>query len=304
MRRALAPLDLRPFRPARRLLAASLALASAACGGGASGPGGQVLVPSPPPAPAPAPAPEVRNPPPPSDAPEPDPEAARLFLSRVGQRRAPATAPVPRVTALALENTARGEARGMTALGDVASLPIAEGESSAIQVRVAPGECAVFIAQGGLGVIEVDLFVTRGAPPALEIAAQDADSGPIAVIGGRGTCFSVPAAPAAPAAPGSAPVLVNLHAQVRRGAGVVLVQGYRGPRPPGPPAAPPSATPPNTAPPSATPPGATPPGATPPGATPPGATPPAATPPGATPPAATPPGAAALPAASRDAPPR
>ncbi|WP_437774722.1 hypothetical protein [Sorangium sp. So ce1097] len=266
MRRAFAPLDLRPFRPARRLLAAWLALASAACGGGGSG--GQVLVPSPPPAPAPAPAPEVRNPPPPSDAPEPDPEAARLFLSRVGQQRAPATAPVPRVTALALENTARGEARGMTALGDVASLQIAEGESRAIQVRVAPGECAVFIAQGGLGVIEVDLFVTRGAPPALEIAAQDADSGPIAVIGGRGACFSVPAPPGTP------PALVNLHAQVRRGAGVVLVQGYRGPRPPAPPAAPPGATPPNTAPPSVT------------------------------PPSATPPPAAALPAASRDAPPR
>lgn len=228
------------------MLAASLALAASACGGG-SGAGGEVLVPSPPPVPAAASAPEVRNPPPPSDAPEPDPEAARLFLSRVGQQGAPTTAPVPRVTALALENTARGEARGMTALGDVASLQIAEGESSAIQVRVAPGECAVFIAQGGLGVIEVDLFVTRGAPPALEIAAQDADSGPIAVIGGRGACFSVPGAPGGP------PALVSLHAQVRRGAGVVLVQGYRGPRPPAPPATQPPATPPNAAPPPATP---------------------------------------------------
>src|SRR5688572_32317371 len=52
------------------------------------------------------------------------------------------------------------------------SLAIAEGESGAIPVRVAPGECTVFIAQGGLGVIEVDLFVTKGAAPALEIAAQ------------------------------------------------------------------------------------------------------------------------------------
>ncbi|WP_437730365.1 hypothetical protein [Sorangium sp. So ce1335] len=257
MRRALALLDLHPFRPARRLLAASLALVASACGGGGGGSGSDVLVPTPPPAPAPAPAPEVRNPPPPSDAPEPDPEAARLFLSRVGQQRPPTPAPVPRVTALALENTARGEARGMTALGQVVSLQIAEGESGAIPARVAPGECAVFIAQGGLGVIEVDLFVTRGAAPALEIAAQDADSGPIAVIGGRGACFSVPAGPgpADPAGPGSAPIPVNLHAQVRRGAGVVLVQGYRGPRPPAPPAAPPSATPPDTVPPSATPPG-------------------------------------------------
>ncbi|XXT15315.1 hypothetical protein WME94_34200 [Sorangium sp. So ce429] len=263
MRRALALLDLHPFRPARRLLAASLALAAPGCGG-ASASRVEVLQPSPPPAPAPAPAPEARNPPPPSDAPEPDPEASRLFLSRVGQQRQPASAPVPRVTALALENTARGEARGLTVMGDVVSLAIAEGESGAIPVRVAPGECTVFIAQGGLGVIEVDLFVTKGAAPALEIAAQDADSGPVAVIGGRGACFSVP---------GSMPLAVSLHAQVRRGVGVVLVQGYRGPRPPAPPAAaPPGATPPDTAPPSAAPPAAassstaTPPAATPPGA--------------------------------------
>ncbi|WP_437826836.1 hypothetical protein [Sorangium sp. So ce1153] len=262
------------------MLAASLALAAPGCGG-ASASRVEVLQPSPPPAPAPAPAPEVRNPPPPSDAPEPDPEASRLFLSRVGQQRQPASAPVPRVTALALENTARGEARGMTAMGDVVSLAIAEGESGAIPVRVAPGECAVFIAQGGLGVIEVDLFVTKGAAPALQIAAQDADSGPIAVIGGRGACFS---------APGNAPLAVSLHAQVRRGAGVVLVQGYRGPRPPAPPAAsPPGATPPDTAPPSASPPAA------PASSTAPPAAPASST---APPPAATPPGA------SRVAPPR
>ncbi|MGK3961187.1 hypothetical protein WMF38_50050 [Sorangium sp. So ce118] len=270
MRRALALLDLHPFRPARRLLAASLALAAPGCGAPASRV--EVLQPSPPPAPAPAPAPEVRNPPPPSDAPEPDPEASRLFLSRVGQQRQPASAPVPRVTALALENTARGEARGLTVMGEVVSLAIAEGESGAIPVRVAPGECTVFVAQGGLGVIEVDLFVTKGAAPALEIAAQDADSGPVAVIGGRGACFSVP---------GSAPLAVSLHAQVRRGAGVVLVQGYRGPRPPAPPAAaPPGATPPDTAPPSAAPPAAASPSAAPPASSS-TATPPAAAPPGA-----------------------
>ncbi|WP_272826115.1 hypothetical protein [Sorangium sp. Soce836] len=252
MRRALVLLALHPFRPARRLAAALLA--ASGCGAGAAAPRAEVLQPSPPPAPAPAPTREVRNPPPPSDAPEPDPEAARLFLSRVGQQRPAASAPAPRVTALALANTARGEARGMTPLGDVVSLAIGEGESSAIPVRVSPGECAVFIAQGGLGVIEVDLFVTKGAPPSLEIVGQDADSGPIAVIGGRGACFT---------SPGGAPFAGRLHAQVRRGAGVVLVQGYRGPRPAAPPGAgPPGATPPDTAPPTGAPPGA-PPGAAP-----------------------------------------
>ncbi|WP_437573694.1 hypothetical protein [Sorangium sp. So ce887] len=270
MRRALVLLALHPFRPARRSSAApiaarlaaplALALVAPGCGAGASASRAEVLQPSPPRAPAAAPARAARNPPPPSDAPEPDPEAARLFLSRAGQRRPAASAPAPRVTALALANTARGEARGMTPQGDVVSLAIGEGESAAIPVRVAPEACAVFIAQGGLGVIEVDLFVTKGAPPSLEIVAQDADSGPIAVIGGRGACFTLP---------GDAPLAVSLHAQVRRGAGVVLVQAYRGPRPAAPPgAAPPGATPPDTAPPSAAPPGAPSPGAAPPGATP------------------------------------
>ncbi|WP_437541657.1 hypothetical protein WME97_27650 [Sorangium sp. So ce367] len=247
MRRALALVELHPFGPARRLLATSLALAVSACGGGRA----EVLRPSPPPPPASSPPPDVpRNPPPPRDAPELDPEASRLFLSRAAEQRPAASAPVPRVTALALANTARGEARGMAPLGDVVSLAIAEGESAAIPVRVPRGvdECAVFIAQGGLGVIEVDLFVTKGAPPALEIVAQDADRGPVAVIGGRGACLP---------APGAAPLAVELHAQVRRGAGVVLVQGFRGARPAPPPgAAPPGATPPDTAPPSAAPPGA------------------------------------------------
>ncbi|WP_437806811.1 hypothetical protein [Sorangium sp. So ce1078] len=279
MRRAFVLLALHPFRPARRSSAASvaawlapLALVASGCGAGAPASGAEVLQPSPPPAPAPAPAPEVRNPPPPSDALEPDPEAARLFLSRAAQQGPAASAPAPRVTALALANTARGEARGMTPQGDVVSLAIGEGESGAIPVRVAPGECAVFIAQGGLGVIEADLFVTKGPPPSLEIVAQDADSGPIAVIGGRGACF---------APPGNAPLAVTLHAQVRRGAGVVLVQGYRGPRPAAPPgAAPPGATPPDTAPPTAAPPGA-PPSAPPPSAPSSSAAPAGAAPPGA-----------------------
>ncbi|AUX44842.1 hypothetical protein SOCE26_063110 [Sorangium cellulosum] len=239
MWRDLAHPDPHPFRPPRRLLAAVIALAASGCGGGASGRGPEVLRPAPPPALPPEPAPEPRNPPPPSDAPAPDPEAARLFLSRAGQQPPAASAPVPRVTALALANTARGEARGMEPRGEVASIALAEGQSSAIPARVAPGECAVFIAQGGLGVIEVDLFLTKGAPPALEIVAQDADSGPIAVIGGRGACFSNP---------GAAPLVLGLHAQARRGAGVVLVQGFRDPRtvapPPG--ASPPGASPPGS----------------------------------------------------------
>lgn len=220
VRRASAVLTRCPFRPALRFAALSLALAAQGCGAGEKEP--VVLSPRPPAPPAapPAGAPAPVEPPPESDAPAPDPEAARMFLARAAQGGAAGARPAepPKVTALALANTARGEAQGMEPRGPVQGFALAEGESGAVPVRLEPGECATFIAQGGLGVIEVDLFLTRGAGTAMGILAQDTDRGPIAVIGGRGACFPNP---------GSAPLLVELHAQVRRGAGVVLVQGYR-----------------------------------------------------------------------------
>ncbi|MCC6552189.1 MAG: hypothetical protein IT372_04090 [Polyangiaceae bacterium] len=173
-------------------------------------------------APAPAAAPEPWTA---SDAPQADPEARRLFLVRASQPAlglAQAAAP-PRVTALALAHTARGEAQGMRAEESISGATLREGERAAAAVVIAPGECATFVAQGGLGVVEVDLFlVSRRGAPAPEILAEDPTSGPIAVIGGRGACFPNR---------GAAPLKAELHAQVRRGAGVVLVQGYRAPAP-------------------------------------------------------------------------
>jgi hypothetical protein len=106
----------------------------------------------------------------------------------------------------------------MTRVGDVFVATLAEGQRATMPVKLSPGECATFIAQGGLGVIEVDLFLTQGDGAAARIIGQDPATGPIAVIGGHGQCFA--------GAPGSG-TLATLNAAVRRGAGVVLVGEYR-----------------------------------------------------------------------------
>jgi hypothetical protein len=148
-----------------------------------------------------------------------DPEALRLFLESLGQpgiTLANATDP-PRVAEAALHNTALGAAFGMKPASDVQSALLREGERASGAVEVAAGECITFVAQGGLGTVEVDLFLTAGAAPEPRVLAQDMDAGPIAVIG-RGDCIQ---------ATGGAALTGELHVRMRRGAGVVLVRSYR-----------------------------------------------------------------------------
>lgn len=96
-----------------------------------------------------------------------DMEARRFFLERFGEApRAFSSEPPPRVTALALENTARGEAPGMRALGYLRTAVLAEGQRAVMPLPLTPKECVSLIAQGGLSVVEVDLFLTQGTHPA------------------------------------------------------------------------------------------------------------------------------------------
>jgi hypothetical protein len=150
----------------------------------------------------------------------PDPEAQRQFEARIAQPAvalAASQAP-PRVTSVALDDTRRGEVPGMAPAGDVFLAKLTEGQRGTMPVKLAPGECAAFIAQGGLGVIEVDLFLTGGDGASGRILAEDTATGPIAVIGGRGRCVR--------GANGAA-LDALLNVAVRRGAGVVLVRQYR-----------------------------------------------------------------------------
>lgn len=151
----------------------------------------------------------------------PDPEAKRLFEERLADPAvtlAPASPP-PKVTAIALSDTARGEAVGMKPAGEIAAAELAEGKRATMAVTLAPGSCVTFIAQGGLGVIEVDLFlVLASKSDGTRILAEDQGVGPIAVIGGHGRCYKNPR---------ETPLAAELHATVRRGSGTVLVRGYQ-----------------------------------------------------------------------------
>ena len=151
-----------------------------------------------------------------------DPAAQALFQAHIAQPSVsllPTPAP-PRVTAIRLDDTRRDEAPGMTPAGDVFTATLAEGQRASMPLKLAVGACQTFIAQGGLGVIEVDLFITTGDVAAGRVVAEDPETGPIAVIGGRGKCFA-----------GTPETAVDavLHVIVRRGAGVVLVRAYKKP---------------------------------------------------------------------------
>jgi hypothetical protein len=124
----------------------------------------------------------------------------------------------PRVVLRGLEATARGEVTGMTTVGPALIAALREGERAALPVTLEPGECDAFVAQGGLGVVEVDLFLTRGRGEALRVLGEDPTSGPVAVLGGRGACIRNDAA---------TPLAADLVVQLRRGTGVVVVRRYR-----------------------------------------------------------------------------
>lgn len=171
-----------------------------------------------PPGPAPTPARAVSLPLH-VQPPLPDPRAKRVFLGNV-------TKPAPtlltnekpsRVLALALDATARGEALGLHADGLADSAVLGEGETARLPVWVPRNGCITYIAQGGIGVVEADLFLTTTLPSGVvRVVAEDVREGPIAVIGGKEGCFQV-----------KGPLQGELHVQVRKGEGQVLVRRYR-----------------------------------------------------------------------------
>jgi hypothetical protein len=150
----------------------------------------------------------------------PDPEAMREFQARLGQAAIPlvATKAPQRVTAIALEETRMGEAPNMAPAGDVYTATLKEGQRATLTMSIAPTECLALIAQGGLGVVEVDLFLTSNETATGKVLAEDTSVGPIAVIGGRGKCVT--------GAKGTGTDVV-LNVAVRRGAGLVLVRAYK-----------------------------------------------------------------------------
>ena len=125
--------------------------------------------------------------------PVPNPEALRMFLDSLagpGLAITQASDP-PKITEMALENTALGAAFAMKPAGEIQAAQLREGERASRPVTVAQGECAAFVAQGGLGTIEVDMFLTQPGSPSARLLAQDTEPGPMAAVG-RGQCIQGP----------------------------------------------------------------------------------------------------------------
>ena len=148
----------------------------------------------------------------------PDPEAQRVLREAL-THAAVAFDPgkPPKVTLRGLDDTALGEAQGMTPDGPPRVVMLKQGQRAEEHVTVQPHACMTYIAEGGLGVAEVDVFLATGSGDDLKILAQDQRGGPIGVVGGRAGCVSNPA---------STPLEASLHVTLRRGAGVVLLRGY------------------------------------------------------------------------------
>ena len=148
-------------------------------------------------------------------------EGKKQLEARLGDPAVPlARAMNPsRVTSLGLLETARGAATNMAYGEPLSEATLAEGQRATMLVTIAPGACAAYVAQGGLGVIELDVFLTLAdRASGLTVLAEDKAMGPIAVVGGHGRCHENT---------GKEPLAAELHVTVRKGAGPVLVRGYR-----------------------------------------------------------------------------
>ncbi|HEY4116656.1 MAG TPA: hypothetical protein VGM56_02320 [Byssovorax sp.] len=148
----------------------------------------------------------------------PDPDAQRVLREALTHPAVPFDpGNPPKVTLRGLDDTALGEAQGMTPDGPPRVVTLKQGQRAEEHVTLQPRACMTYVAEGGLGVAEVDVFLATGTGDDLKILAQDQRGGPIGVVGGRTGCVTNPA---------STPLEASLHVTLRRGAGVVVLRGY------------------------------------------------------------------------------
>lgn len=146
-----------------------------------------------------------------------DPEGERLLRARFdAPARALGTGEAPELTRIAVEDTARAEARGLELLDGVKHVELAEGERAELPFELVQGSCATVIAHGGLGLREVDAFLID-ATPTLEVRAADGRKGPASVVGGQRGCFVWTE---------REPKQLRAVVQARKGAGTVVFAVY------------------------------------------------------------------------------
>lgn len=146
----------------------------------------------------------------------------RLFLS-MKQPGHPlladtANAKASRVMLAALSNSALDAAFGMEPEGEVLGAELLEGERAARNVQLMPGKCLTFVAQGGLGTVEVDMALLRNEEHSVSVIALDEQEGPIAVLGRGSACLRHSEAK---------PFSGTLSVLMRKGGGLVLVRSYQ-----------------------------------------------------------------------------
>lgn len=122
-----------------------------------------------------------------------------------------------RVMLQALSNTALDAAFGMQPQSDVLGANLLEGELASHALTVPPGKCITYVAQGGLGTVEIDMMLVRKQKQAVSMMALDEQEGPIAVLG-RGTSCVRHREPK--------PFEATLTVWMRKGSGLVLVRAY------------------------------------------------------------------------------
>jgi hypothetical protein len=146
-----------------------------------------------------------------------DPEGERLLRERFdAPARTLGTGEVPALTRIAVEDTARAEARGLELLDGVKYVELSEGERAELSFELVQGSCATVIAHGGLGLREIDAFLID-ASPTLEVRAADARKGPASVVGGQQGCFVWTE---------REPKQLRAVVQARRGAGTIVFAVY------------------------------------------------------------------------------
>lgn len=141
--------------------------------------------------------------------------ALELALAGPAPTIVPVDKPSP-VLVLALDGSARGETFGLSPDGPAQAFTLEEGGHARLPLALAKDTCVTIVAQGGIGVVELDLFVVMGEDKPPRIIAQDRWSGPAAVIGGKPGCLPV-----------DRDVAATLVAIARKGSGNVLVERFR-----------------------------------------------------------------------------
>lgn len=144
-----------------------------------------------------------------------DPEGLRILALNFSKPSVEPDDDAPSLTREALEDTALGEARGLSIDGGIHAAKLEETQRVTMPIEAAPGDCFTVVAHGGLGVMEVDAFIVRrGTARAL---AQDTRNGPIAVVGGMAGCWPFVESPSTE---------LDVLVQARKGRGPVVFAVY------------------------------------------------------------------------------